>query len=55
MEVTWNNLDFKRLDEIRVRICKNISAIVVPVDLLAYIFGRRCPPQGDQENLAIWQ
>jgi hypothetical protein len=38
----WNGLNFKRLGKFRVIIFKNIFAIVVPVDLLSYVFGRWC-------------
>jgi hypothetical protein len=36
----WNRLNFKQLGKVRVIIFENIFAIVVPVDLLSYIFGR---------------
>ncbi len=36
----WNRLNFKQLGKVRVIIFENIFAIVVPVDLSSYIFGR---------------
>jgi hypothetical protein len=36
----WNGLNFKRLGKVRVIIFENIFAIVVPVDLSSYVFGR---------------
>ncbi len=39
----WNGLNFKQLGKVRVIIFENIFAIVVPVDLLSYIFGRWYP------------
>ncbi len=38
----WNGLNFKQLGKVRVIIFKNIFAIVVPVDLSSYVFGRWC-------------
>ncbi len=37
----WNGQNFKQLGKVRVIIFKNTFAIVVPVDLSCYIFGRR--------------
>ncbi len=42
MEVTWNRTNFKRLGRVRVQIWETIFAIVVPVGLSSYVFGRRC-------------
>ncbi len=36
----WNGLNFKHLGKVKVIIFKNIFAIIVPVDLLSYVFGR---------------
>ncbi len=36
----WNGLNFKGLGKFRVIIFKNIFAIIVPVDLSSYVFGR---------------
>ncbi len=36
----WNGLYFKQLGKVRVIIFENIFAIVVPVDLSCYVFGR---------------
>jgi hypothetical protein len=38
----WNGLNFKRLGKVKVISFENICAIVVPVDLSCYVFGRRC-------------
>ena len=40
-EVTWNRTNFKRLGRVRVQVWETIFAIVVPVGLSSYIFGRR--------------
>ncbi len=37
-----NGLNFKRLGKVRVIIFENMFAIVVPVDLSSYVFGRWC-------------
>ena len=42
MEVTWNRTNFKRLGRGRVQVWETIFAIVVPVGLSSYVFGRRC-------------
>jgi hypothetical protein len=38
----WSGLNFKRLGKVRVIIFENIFAIILPVDLLSYVFGRWC-------------
>jgi hypothetical protein len=42
MEVTWNRTFFLRLGKVRVQVWETIFVIIVPVDLLCYIFGRWC-------------
>ena len=42
MEVTWNRTNFKWLGRVRVQIWETIFAIIVPVGLSSYVFGRRC-------------
>jgi hypothetical protein len=51
MEVTWNRTNFKRLGRVRVQVWETIFAIVVPVGLLSYVFGRRCPLR----LIPLWQ
>jgi hypothetical protein len=41
-EQKWNGLNFKQLGKVRVIIFEHICAIVIPVDLSSYIFGRWC-------------
>jgi hypothetical protein len=50
----WNGLNFKQLGKVRVIICENIFAIVVPVDLSCYIFGRRCRAKGTKKVPWHW-
>ncbi len=41
MEVTWCGLNVKQFGKVRVIICENIFAIVVPVDLSSNVLGNR--------------